>query len=289
MFAITGITGQVGSAVAQNLLDRGLPVRAVIRDPLRGRAWREKGCEAVIARFDDHGALTRAFSGTHGVFVMIPPNFAPSPDFSETRAILASLRRALAQARPPRVVCLSSIGAHRTGKLGLITQLHLLETELAGSAPALAFVRPGWFMENISGDIAPARLTGKTASFLQPLDKPVPMVATADVGRIAAKYLADDWTGHRVVEMEGPRRYSPLDQAASLSRVLQRLVTAEAVTRDAWPAHFSALGKADPGPRIEMLDGFNSDWICFEGGMAEYVKGDTDLDTVVAALAAKIR
>jgi uncharacterized protein YbjT (DUF2867 family) len=289
MFAIVGITGQIGGAVAQNLLDRGLPVRAVIRDPQRGRAWRDKGCEAIITRLDDYGGLTRAFSGTLGVFVMIPPNLAPSPDFSEARTILAALKRALALAQPPRVVCLSSIGAHRTERLGLITPLHLLETELAGIAPAVAFLRPGWFMENISGDIAPARLTGKTASFLQPLEKRVPMVATADIGRIAAKCLVDKWTGPRVVEIEGPRRYSPLDQAASLSRVLQRLVTTEAVPRDEWPLRFSALEPVDPGPRMEMLDGLNSDWICFEGGMAEYAKGDTDLDTVVAALAAKIR
>lgn len=289
MFAITGITGQVGSAVAQSLLDRGLPVRAIVRDPARGRTWRDQGCEAVIARLDDPGALTTAFSGTKGVFIMIPANFAPDPDFSETRTILASLKRALAQARPPRIVCLSSIGAHRTSKLGLITQLHLLETELAGSAPAFAFLRPGWFMENISWDIAPARQTGKMASFLQPLEKPVPMIATADIGRVAAKLLAEEWTGRRVVEIEGPRRYSPLDLAASLSRNLQRLVTAELVPRSEWQPLFQSQGTADPSPRIEMLDGFNSDWICFEGGMAEYMKGETDLDAVVAALAAKTR
>jgi uncharacterized protein YbjT (DUF2867 family) len=289
MYAITGITGQVGSAVAQSLLDRGLPVRAVIRDPARSRAWRDKGCEAVIARFDDPGALTTAFAGTQGVFVMIPANFAPDPGFTEARTILASLKRALAQARPARVVCLSSIGAQRTSKLGLITQLHLLEAELAGSAPALAFLRPGWFMENISWDIAPARQTGTITSFLQPLDKPVPMVATADIGRVAAKILAEKWTGRRVIEIEGPRRYSPLDLAASLSRVLQRLVTAELTPRSEWLSLFQGQGTADPTPRIEMLDGFNSDWICFEGGMAEYAKGETGLDTVVATLAATPR
>jgi hypothetical protein len=91
-----------------------------------------------------------------------------------------------------------------------------------------------------------------------------------------------------VVDIEGPRRSSPLDQAASLSRVLQRLVTTEAVPREKWAALFQEQGTADPSPRIEMLDGFNSDWICFEGGRAEYVKGETDLDTVVAALAARM-
>ena len=32
MYAVTGITGKVGSAVAGALLDAGLPVRAVVRD-----------------------------------------------------------------------------------------------------------------------------------------------------------------------------------------------------------------------------------------------------------------
>jgi NAD(P)H dehydrogenase (quinone) len=43
----------------------------------------------------------------------------------------------------------------------------------------IVFLRPAWFMENSSWDVAPARAQGIIPSFLQPLDKPVPMVATA--------------------------------------------------------------------------------------------------------------
>jgi NAD(P)H dehydrogenase (quinone) len=39
MYAITGITGQVGGTVARTLLAQGLPVRAVVRDAAKGRAW----------------------------------------------------------------------------------------------------------------------------------------------------------------------------------------------------------------------------------------------------------
>ena len=46
-------------------------------------------------------------------------------------------------------------------------------------------------------------------SFLQPLDKPVPMVATADIGREAAKLLQESWTGRRVVELEGSAPRDP--------------------------------------------------------------------------------
>jgi len=44
MFAITGITGQVGGAVARALIDNGQQVRAVVRDAEKGAAWARQGC-----------------------------------------------------------------------------------------------------------------------------------------------------------------------------------------------------------------------------------------------------
>jgi NAD(P)H dehydrogenase (quinone) len=63
---------------------------------------------------------------------------------------------------------------------------------------AITFLRPAWFMENFSWNVAPAK-NGAIQSFLQPLDKPFPMVATADIGRVAAEPLQETWDGHRVI------------------------------------------------------------------------------------------
>ena len=54
-------------------------------------------------------------------------------------------------------------------------------------------------MENSSWDVAPAAQNGVFPSFLQPLDKPVPMVATADIGRVAAELIQTTWSGRSVV------------------------------------------------------------------------------------------
>ena len=112
MFCITGITGQVGGEVANDLLAANRPVRGAVRDPGRGKAWAEGGCELVKADITDTSALTTAFKGAEAVFVLIPPNFDPSPDFAEARAIAATLEAALKAARPGGVVYLSTI-AHR--------------------------------------------------------------------------------------------------------------------------------------------------------------------------------
>ena len=188
MFAITGITGKVGGEVARNLLAGNQPVRAVVRDLRKGEAWAQLGCDLVRADINDAGALTSAFKGAESVFVLVPPNFDPSPDFHEARATAATLRSALAAARPGRVVYLSTIGAQAT-QSNLLTQHTIIEQILGELSMPITFLRPGWFMENCSWDVASATNDGVISSFLQPIDKPVAMVATADVARVAAELL----------------------------------------------------------------------------------------------------
>ncbi|WP_025597438.1 NmrA family NAD(P)-binding protein [Burkholderia sp. WSM2230] len=287
MYAITGVTGQVGGAAARALLAAGHHVRAVLRDETKAAQWRERGAEVVIASFEDADALTAAFRGTAGVFVMMAPNFAPQPGYPNAHAAAAVLKKALIDARPERVAALSSVGGQQASGLGLITQVRILEDALA-DLPHLriptAIMRPAWFMENSLWDIAPARDTGVMPAFLQPLDRPYPMVATADIGRVIADTLVQSWQGRRTIEIEGPQRYTQHEIAALLAGVLQRDVKAHAVPRDQWEALFQSQGTAWPAPRIEMLDGFNAGWIDFEGGANEHVIGKTLYQTVLAEL-----
>jgi uncharacterized protein YbjT (DUF2867 family) len=283
MYAITGITGKVGGAVARSLLAAGQPVRAVVRDPARARAWAELGCEVVSADMGDAASLADAFKAAQGVFILPPSEFDPMPGFPEARAVIDAVRGALHAAAPGRVVCLSTIGA-QARQTNLLTQRTLMEQALHDLPMPVTFLRPGWFMENAAWDVASARDQGVIASFLQPLDRPVPMVATADVGRVAAQLLQQSWHGVRVVELEGPQRVTPLDLAATLARILGREVVAQVVQRDTWEALFRAQGMKHPAPRIGMLDGFNEGWIAFEGPQADIVKGTVQLETVLRAL-----
>lgn len=283
MYAVTGITGKVGGEVARTLLEAGCEVRAVLRDPRKGAAWTDLGCEVAVAAMDDHAALAAAFEGTRGVFVLLPPVFDPSPDFPETRATLAALRRALEVARPENVVCISTIGA-QAKRENLLTQLSLLEQSLGSLPVPIAFLRPAWFMENCSWDVASARDTGVISSFLQPLDKKLPMVATSDVGRIAPELLQESWTGRRVVELEGPARVSPNEIAATFAEIFSHPVRAEAIPRDAWEQLFTSQGMRHPTPRIQMLDGFNQGWIDFEQSESKRQRGRVGLTDVLRKL-----
>ncbi|MDB6080109.1 MAG: NmrA family transcriptional regulator [Akkermansiaceae bacterium] len=286
-FTIMGITGRVGGAAARALLKSGAKVRGIVRDRAKTREWEGRGVELVTGDALDTASLVEAFRGADGVFVMVPPNFAPAAGYPETAAVLVSVRAALEAARPGRVVGLSSVGAQHPGGLGLITQCQMLEEALGSLSIDRAFIRAAWFMENFEWDVATARERGGIDAYLTPLDREFPMIATRDIGQLVAKILEEPWTGRRVLELEGPRRYSQDDAAAVFSRVLDRPVRAKAVAREEWAAIFEGQGMpADrTGPRIEMLDGFNSGWIDFEAKGTEKVVGETALEEVVKGLA----
>jgi uncharacterized protein YbjT (DUF2867 family) len=256
MYAITGATGQVGGALARTLLTQEKPVRVVVRDRGKGRVWSERGCEVALANMDDAASLTAAFEGIDGVFILPPSEFDPSPGFPEARRVIEAVKAALESARPGKVVCLSTIGAQAT-KTNLLSQRTLMEEALCSLDIPMTFLRPAWFMENFAWDLESARREGVIHSFLQPLDKPVPMIATQDVGRVAAELIQQHWRGCRVVELEAAARISPNDVAATFGKVLGRQVTAQAVPRDAWEELFTSQGMQHPGPRMQMLDGFN--------------------------------
>jgi uncharacterized protein YbjT (DUF2867 family) len=288
MFAVTGATGKVGGVVVRALLPAGQSVRVVVRDPGKAGVWSLRGCEIAVAKSSNAGELTQAFAGVEGAFVMLPPIFDPIPGFPEARAMIAALRTALMQAQPSKIVVLSTIGADAPQE-NLLNQLGLLEDRLAGLSMPVTFLRAAWFMENAAWDIEPARNAGVIPSYLQPLDKPFPMIATEDVGRTAAELLLDNWSGHRVVELEGPCRLSPNDLAEAFARALGRPVRARLVPRDSWEALFREQGMQHPLPRMQMLDGFNAGWIDFPQQGANARKGDVTIDHVIAAIVGQER
>lgn len=282
MFAVMGITGQVGGQVARNLLRAGQPVRAIVREASKAEPWIAMGCEAAVASFDDLASLTVALKGVQGAFLMIPPDYDPAPGFPHIRAIIDTIRQAVEAARPGKLVYLSTVGA-QVEAFSLLNNARMIEQALRDLPIATAFVRPAWFMENAAWDVAAAR-SGVAPSFLQPLEHPIPMVATADIGRTIAEVLQEDWSGSRVVELEGPQRYSANDIAAGFAAALGHPVRMERVPRDTWEALFRAQGMQHPEPRMRMLDGFNEGWIDFEHGKEPVRKGSITLENVLREL-----
>ena len=285
MYAITGVTGKVGGELARTLLAAGQPVRAIVRDLRKGAEWAALSCEIAFADMEDASALTDAFRGATAVFILPPPEFDPEPGYPEAQAVIDSVVEALTNARPSRVVCLSTIGADAVHD-NLLWQRTMMETALRELSAPLTILRPAWFIDNAAADLASARETGVIQSFLQPTDKAFPMVAAKDVGRLAADLIQEEWAGTRIIELEGPSRVTPNDLADAFASVLDKPVYATAVPRETWEDLFRSQGMKNPQPRMRMLDGFNEGWIEFRHGGRDAIKAWTGPAAVIAALVA---
>lgn len=283
MFVIMGITGRVGSAVARHVLAQGGQVRALVRDRARAADWAVRGVELVDGDLGDAGAIARALHDAEGAFVMLPPVYTPSPDFAESRRLIAAYAEALTAARLPRLVVLSSNGAERTSGLGAITPLALLERALEHLPGPTAFIRPGAFYENFLSGLHTAR-GGTWPVFYAATSEPHPMTATEDIGAEVARLLTGPaWTGRRVIELGS--MVSADELATAFGLVLGREVTAQALPRDAWGPALARMGFA-PGQTWafeEIYDGVNAHWIGFGAAGAERVEGTTPARDVFAA------
>jgi len=283
MYAITGITGKVGGELARTLLANGQSVRAILRDETKATRWAALGCSVAIAQMDAAEQLAAAFRGAEAVFILPPSEFDPELGYPEARRVIDAVTSALMVAQPKRIVCLSTIGADAPYE-NLLTQRTLMERSLGTIGIPVTFLRPGWFMENALWDVASARDEGVLRSYLQPADKAFPMVATRDVGRVAAELIQQAWTSTRIVELEGPVRVSPNDLAQAFGSILGRPIRVEVVHRHLWNDLFRAEGMKNPLPRMHMLDGFNEGWIDFSDHGHSAVKGKTPLREVIAEL-----
>jgi NAD(P)H dehydrogenase (quinone) len=213
---------------------------------------------------------------------MTPPNYDPEPGFPQTHKAAAAIRHAIEATRPGKIVFLSTVGAH-VAEPNLLNNSRITEEMLRTTSVPIAFLRAAWFMENAAWDVEAAR-KGVIPSFLQPLDHRIPMIAASDIARTAAELFDETWTGVRVIELEGPRRYSANDIAAGFSAALEHPVRTEAVPRDQWETLFRSQGMENPMPRIRMIDGFNEGWIDFESGEANSRKERTTLQAVLRSL-----
>lgn len=284
MFLVTGITGKVGGATAHNLLAQGHKVRALVRNREKAAPWAQKGVELVEGDFNNTTALAAALRGVEGAYLMMPPNFAPQRGFPEAKAVIASYVEALRQTPPPRLAVLSSIGSEKSERLGLITATHMLEEALAPFTFPIAFIRAGSFYENAVPQLGIAAQSGSLHSFYQPVDRPVPSIATRDIGALAAQLLADkSWTGKRILELGSP--LTPNEMASAMSEVLGRPVAAQAVPRERWTQTAESFGipSGSTWGYEEMIENFNCGWITFGVPGTEHVPATTKPAQVFAA------
>jgi predicted nucleic acid-binding protein len=164
-----------------------------------------------------------------------------------------------------------------------------LEQALRPVAPNLVLVRSAEHMENWARVVGVAAKTGAAPSMHHPLAKLFPTVSAYDVGAVAAELLlnAESAEGVRVVHVEGPQRYTPVDVAGAMSAVLRREVAARELPRRDWEVLLAAAGMSPNYARLvaDLYHAHNAGRIDVEAGVGEIRRGVTELAEAFAPFA----
>lgn len=264
MYIVSGATGNTGSVVAKTLLEKDLPVCVIVRSREKGAAFEKLGAEVAIADLQDADALTEALKGGKVLYLMNPPAYGSEDQFAELEKVIAAFQTAIANSTLEKIVALSSIGSQLAGGTGNILTTYKLEQALGNLKIPVTFIRAGSFMENWNPVLDVAKTQGILPSFYQPLDRKIPQVAAADIGRVAAEAMQEKTEGKEVKELAGFWT-SPEETAEAVGKVLGKEIKAVAVPEDQWLGILTNHNSRKNAESVaEMFKGFNSGHIKFE-------------------------
>jgi uncharacterized protein YbjT (DUF2867 family) len=284
MFAIAGVSGHTGKVAAETLLGENKPVRVIVRSAAKGEEWKRRGAEVAVAELDDVDALTGALRGAAGAYLLLPPQMGSTDARGDNAKRTRTFVKAIDASGVGHVVFLSSIGAQHASGTGPIQSVYDAEVALGACRANVTFLRAAYFLENWGGSLY-ALGQGALPTFLT-AGRAIPMVATEDIGKTAARLLVEGGKGHSIVELSGPRDYSPIDIAAALTHLTGKTVTAQegpeaaivpALTGTGMNAHWAGLYEA-------MIHGVNTGRVDFERGTTRALRGTTGAETVLKAL-----
>ena len=286
MFAITGATGNTGAVVAEKLLAQGEKVRVIGRDAGRLARLTQKGAEAFTADITDAAALARAFERAGAVYALLPPNIGAPDVRAYQEGVSDALASALKQASVTHAVVLSSIGAEKPEKTGPVVGLHNLEQKLNAIAGLNAvYLRAGYFMENLLPQVEVIRNFGIAAGPVR-ADLKLPMIATRDIGALAAEILRPrDFSGTQVRELLGQRDLDYTEAASVIGKAIGKpnLVYSQLPPEQLKPA----LTQIGMSPNmadllLEMAQALNSGYMVALEPRSERNTTPTSFETFVA-------
>ena len=244
MYIVIGGTGNVGSAVAQTLLNAGKPTTIVTRDVAKAKAWREKGAELAECDIRDTERLREVLTLGRRAFLLNPPADPSSDTNTVELETVACLIEGLRGSGLEMVVAQSTMGARPSGPCGDLNVLYDLEQKLAAQPIPARIVRAAYHFANWDMSIAMARDSGSVDSPI-PLDKPLPMVATADIGRRCAELLQGP-VGRSLEAVEGPARYTARYAIALIGEAIGQDVGAKQVKKSDLDPWFRSVGFSAP-------------------------------------------
>lgn len=224
-----------------NLIEKGEPVKVVIRDSKKAADIEKQGATVAVADAFDLPALTEAFKDGTTLFVLTPESGESKDVLGDTKKILENYRKAVEASPIKKVIGLSSMGAQYSEGTGNLLMSYMLEHAFEGMDVKTTFIRPAYYFSNWMMYLDVAKQKGILPTFF-PVDLAIPMISPLDTGKNAADIITMEGTAGKIYELKGPILYSSKDVASAFAVALGKEVTAVQTPRDEWGTALRGAG-----------------------------------------------
>lgn len=227
---VTGSTGNVGEEVVRQLLARDVDVKAAVRP---GRGGRVAGASLAEFDFDAPATFGSALDGVDRVFLMRPPHMSDAEAF---RPFLD----AMLTAEVKQVVFLSVQGAGQN----VFVPHHGIEVLLKKSGLSWTFLRPSFFMQNLSTTHC-ADIRERDEIFVPAGNGRTNFIDAADIGEAAAVCLTTPGHDRKAYEITGSEALTYAEVADILSHACGRSIAYPRPSARAFNERMKAAGHAN--------------------------------------------
>lgn len=235
---ITGATGRIGAHLLRVVSGRGVPVRALSRDPGKGEEL--TGVAWVEGDLAEPSTLGAAFAGIERLFLL-------TGNGEDMVRLQKNALRAARDAGVLHVVKLSALGAsdHSTSLIGLWHWV--VERELQASGLAWTLLRPHHFMQNFLDSKSLWRGIVEEGVVRSPSGEGrIPFIDTRDIAEVAAVALTEPGHGGKTYHLTGPEAISYRQATEILAEATGRPLRYEPESPDEARARLAAEGLPDP-------------------------------------------
>lgn len=219
-YLITGATGEIGSQVVKQLLQRGIRPRIFVRDLPKARGRYGDHVDIAVGDLADPKALHPALCGVDVLFLL-----NSGPELVERDALAAEAAKA---AGVQRLVKLSSLDAQQNVGTGVWHAQG--ESAIRASGIPFTFVQPTGFMSNALFWAPLIKVEGVLRSVTG--DGKIPFIHPEDIAAVTIEALTTERYVGQSLPVTGPEALSYAQMASRIAAAVGRPIRFEAISDD---------------------------------------------------------
>jgi uncharacterized protein YbjT (DUF2867 family) len=247
--AVTTPTGQIGSKLANILLDRKSDVTLIARHPEKVKHLTSRGAKVIAGEHSDPALLEQAVRGADALFWLTPADMTSHDPLGMARRMAEAAASVIRRHPELHVVELSSAGAFLPSGTGPLVGHYETEEKFRAAGKNIVSLRPNEFMENLFFSMPTIIAQGAIYTTLQGSEK-APFIATQDIAEVAAEFLLKPIDGHHVIDIVGPQELSLDEWARIAGQAVDRQIHVVTIPGDKLKA---AMGQAGMSPEMAGL------------------------------------